>query len=367
MRAIARCNCSTSKRMRPGNQAIRLGLSKIARRVLPYVFAGLLAAYHSGSAAGQKDAGAELTVLTLNLHTYQEIQTAGVPESELTDAQAQERVELYSPIFDRIAAAINTLDPDLVCLQEVGEWPGRDAIAAGTVEFGASESNMLHQILQRLSYQHYDYTMDWSHYGFDVWLEGSAILSKHPLSNVASRFISSPENSRHDFWKSRNIPAAQIDWPEFGKINVFSVHTGRWDDEEESFQSQFRRLIAWTEELKEPGSTTVLCGDFNVAAGSKMQQFMTNGTGYSDQYALANPDGLLDPTVGGGIDGWEDSKKGRRIDYILINDDSPLEVRQSQIVFTEKVFGRVSDHAGVVARFGKRVRGAADPRIEGSR
>ena len=325
----------------------------LARRILLLALAGMFAACQSSSTAGQKDAGAELTVLTLNLHTYQEIQTAGVPESELSDAQAKERVELYGPLFDRIANGINELDPDIVCLQEVGEWPGRDAIAAGTVEFGVSESNMLHQIMRRLSYQHYDYTMDWSHYGFDVWLEGSAILSKHPLSNTASRYISSPENSRYDFWKSRNVPAAQINLPEFGKINVFSVHTGWWDDAEEPFQSQFKRLTAWAEELTEPGSTTVLCGDFNVAAGSEMQQFMTNGTGYSDQYALANPDGLLDPTVGGGIDGWEDSEAGRRIDYILLNDDSPLEVRQSQIIFTEKVFGRVSDHAGVVARFGK--------------
>ena len=328
----------------------------LARRALLFVIAGLLAACNFSSTTGQENAGEELTVLTLNLHTYQEIQTAGVPESELTEAQAQERVELYGPLFDRIAAAINTLDPDFVCLQEVGEWPGRDAIEAGTMEFGASDSNMLHQILRRLTYQHYDYTMDWSHYGFDVWLEGSAILSKHPLSNVASRYISGPENSRHDFWKSRNIPAAQIDLPEFGKINVFSVHTGWWDDEEEPFQSQFRRLLAWAEELKVPGSTTVLCGDFNVAAGSEMQQFMTNGTGYSDQYALANPEGLLDSTVGGGIDGWEDNATGQRIDYILVNDDSPLEVLQSQIIFTQKMFGRVSDHAGVFARFGKRSR-----------
>ena len=61
-----------------------------------------------------------LSVLTLNLHTYQEVHTDGVAESELTDAHAAARVANYAHIFDRIAAGINDLDADIVCLQEVG-------------------------------------------------------------------------------------------------------------------------------------------------------------------------------------------------------------------------------------------------------
>ena len=78
---------------------------------------------------------------------------------------------------------------------------------------------------------------------------------------------------------------------------------------------------------------------------------MTTGTGYSDQYALANPDGLHDATIGGAIDGWQSSDSGKRIDYILMNDDSPLTVREAAIVFTEERYGVVSDHAGIYARF----------------
>jgi maltose 6'-phosphate phosphatase len=79
---------------------------------------------------------------------------------------------------------------------------------------------------------------------------------------------------------------------------------------------------------------------------------MTQGTGSSDQYALANPDGMFDATIGGGADGWEDSSAGQRIDYILMNDDSSLDVKRARRVFTENDLGRVSDHVGIYAEFG---------------
>jgi endonuclease/exonuclease/phosphatase family metal-dependent hydrolase len=276
----------------------------------------------------QRDvASSNFTVLSLNLHTYQEFRSEGVAESALNDELARERVGSYGPLFDRIASGINQIDPDVVCFQEVGEWSGGNTDNPDSVLFGSSDSNMVHEILQRLD-EHYFYTMDWSHYGFDVWLEGSAILSKHPFIDTGSQFISNPDNGRYKFWKSRNVPVAQIELPRTGIVNLFSVHTGWWDDEEEPFQNQYRNLLAWAAEIAEPRGTTIFCGDFNVAAGSKMQEFMTNGTGYSDQYALANADGLRDATIDGAIDGWESADGGQRIDYILMNDDSPLRLKR---------------------------------------
>jgi len=295
-------------------------------------------------------AGGDLRVLTLNLHTYQEFQSEGVAESELTDELARQRIESYGPLFDRIAEGINDLDPDIICFQEVGEWSAGNTEDPESVRFGATDSNMVNQIRRRLR-QNYYYTMDWSHYGFDVWLEGSAILSKHQFVVTGSRFISNPDNGYYDFWKSRNVPMAQIEVPGTGSVNVFSVHAGWWDDDEDPFQDQYENLLAWAGETAAPGGTTILCGDFNVAAGTEMQEFMTNGTGYSDQYALANPGGSLDATIGGSIDGWENNDSGQRIDYILMNDSSPLEIELARIVFTEETYGVVSDHAGIYAQF----------------
>ena len=337
---------------RPPNQLLPTTASRhVALRRTILLLISALCVSACSSEPERADARIELAILTLNLHTYQELHTEGTPEAELSERQALQRIEAYGPIFDRIAAGIVELDPDIVCLQEVGEWPGDMPNDPESVQFGSSDTNMVHQILSRLGDRHYYYTMDWSHYGWDVWLEGSAILSKYSLSFTESRFVSNPDNGRRESWKSRNVPMAKLDVPRMGAVTVFSVHTGWWDDPDEPLQDHYRRLLNWAAEVSEPASTTVLCGDFNIAAGSPMYPFLTRGTGFSDQYALANPDGMFDATIGGGADGWEDNSSGQRIDYILINDDSSLEVKRARRVFTEQDLGRVSDHVGIFAEF----------------
>lgn len=115
-----------------------------------------------------------------------------------------------------------------------------------------------------------------------------------------------------------------------------------------------RNLLTRAAEIAEPRGTTIFCGDFNVAAGTRMQEFMTNGTGYSDQYALANADSPLGATINGAIDAWESADGGQRIDYMLMNDDSPLTVKEAQVIFADDRYGVVSDHPGIYARFNRR-------------
>ncbi len=293
----------------------------------------------------------ELTVLTLNLHTYQEIQTAGTNEPELTSEMAQQRIERYGPIFDRIAAGIEELDPDIICLQEVGEWPGLARHDPESIEFGSTGSNMVHQILSRLGNFRYHYTMDWSHFGWQVWVEGSAILSKYPIAHSDSRFISSPETGSYESWQSRNVPMAIIDVPAVGHTAVYSVHAGWWDDPVEPSREQLRRLLDWVRASAHATPTIILCGDFNAPADGPAYRFMTTGTGFSDQYLLANPNGMFDATIGGDAHGWETASAGKRIDYILLNDGTPLEVSRARRVFTAADFGRASDHVGIFAEF----------------
>ena len=290
-----------------------------------------------------------LSVLTLNLHTYQELSTEGTAEANLTDDQAAARVAAYGEIFDRIAAGIRDLDPDLICLQEVGEWAGTRRGDPASIRFGASDSNMALQIRKRLDARYF-VAMDWSHFGYAVWLEGSAILSKYPIIATESRYISRPENSHVHTWKSRNIPMATVR-SDGGEIDVYTVHAGWWDDAEEPFQEQFSRLMAWIDENSVQATTTILCGDFNVAAGSAGYRMMTENTGFSDPFALANPDKFLQPTIGAAIDGWEGSADPQRIDYVLINEGSPWRVVDARVVFTAADYGAVSDHAGVFMRF----------------
>lgn len=298
-----------------------------------------------GACSAEPDAqGGEraLSVLTLNLHTYQELPSEGIDDTAFTDELAWQRVADYAPIFDRLAAGIESLAPDIICLQEVGEWAG-DTRNNG--RFGDSHSNMVHQVLARLPGHGYEVTMDWSHVGFGAWREGAAILSRHPLLSAESRFVSRPENSRRDFWKSRNIPRARIGVQGIGAVDVYSVHLGWWDDPEEPFAEQYRRLLAWISE--DPADIIVLCGDFNAPAGGPGYAMMTSDSGFADLYVLANPGGMFDATITGETTGWEDIEQTPRIDYVLVNEDSGLQVIAARRVFTASDFGQVSDHLGV--------------------
>ncbi|MCA9926078.1 MAG: endonuclease/exonuclease/phosphatase family protein [Anaerolineales bacterium] len=275
------------------------------------------------------------SMLTLNLHAYQEGKQAG-------DTIAA-RIRSNVPLFDRIAAAITGLDVDVICLQEVAEWRGEPE----TVPYGLADSNAARRIQQRLSGYHL--MQDWSHYAWETWREGTAILSKWPLYRTDSRYVT--RSHAKTWWKSRNIVMAQVEKPGIGAVNLFSVHMGWWDDADEPFQAQFNALAAWADEADDGAAATFLCGDFNIGAAGAGYDYVI-AQGYADQYLQANPGGMRDPTIGSRIDGWEGNQAdGQRIDYIFMKQGGRLAVQSAQIVFTESRYGRVSDHAGVYAVF----------------
>ena len=279
------------------------------------------------------------TILTLNLHSYQEFKAKG-------DTVA-ERLQKHEPIFDHIATAIADLNVDVVCLQEVAEARTEPL----TTPYGQAPGNAAYRINKRIANgDNYELTQDWSHYAWDAWREGIAILSKHPIRNTSSRYVTA--NRSKNWWKSRNILLAQVEHPSAGLLNIFSVHTGWWDDEEEPAQPQFDRLRPWADAEHTIGvSATFPCGDFNNAAGTPGYAYWVDAGGYTDQYLLANPGGMFDPTIEGHVDGWQGESRGQRIDYIFLKDGSPFRVQEARTVFTASDYGRVSDHAGIFATF----------------
>jgi maltose 6'-phosphate phosphatase len=152
-----------------------------------------------------------LAVMILNLHCYQE------------DNQDYK--------LTQIAKAINELDVDIVCLQEVAEhWNDGE---------GDWESNSAKIINDCLRKPYHIYT-DWSHLGFDKYREGVAILSRFQLAGQESRYVS--ESNDPYSIHSRKVVMAQIHLPYLGLINVFSAHLSWIKD---GFQGQFTRLSEW--------------------------------------------------------------------------------------------------------------------------
>ncbi len=265
----------------------------------------------------------QLKVLILNLHCYQE--------------------ENQDDKFTQIAHTIDELNADIVCFQEVAEY-WRDGE-------GDWESNSAKIINDRLTKPFHLHT-DWSHLGFDKYREGVAILSRYPLSDQQSRYVS----DSHDVYNihSRKVVMARAHVPYFGAINVFSAHLSWLED---GFKEQFQRLHQWADDMHRDGvQATLLCGDFNIAAGSSGYQLVVDSNRYDDQYLAANERDVFDTIFRVNDKHWDAHwqdllSDDYRIDYIFMNKNSALRVVSARTVFTEQDYGQVSDHCGYFMTF----------------
>lgn len=260
-----------------------------------------------------------LKVLALNLHCMQE---------ENQDAK-----------FSVIAKAIDEQQIDIVCLQEVAE-PWNDGR-------GNPEMNSAKIINERLDSPFYLYT-DWSHLGFDRYREGVAILSRYPVIQRDSRYISVNEDpySIH----SRKVVMAQISVPHIGLINVFSSHLSWWND---GFSVQFENLHKWAESKRTANiKATMLCGDFNIKAGSKGYSLVVDTDEYEDQWLVANSPQIFEKVFVERQPNWQTLlDDDHRIDFIFLHRTSSLQAISANALFTEQDYGCVSDHQGYLLAF----------------
>ncbi len=260
-----------------------------------------------------------LKVLILNLHCYQEVQ--------------------QDKKFSLIAKAITEQAIDVVCFQEVAEYWNH-----GQGDWPSNSANIINQ---RLKPPMHLYT-DWSHLGFDKYREGVAILSRYALQDTQSRYVS----DSHDAYSihSRKVVMARIDVPYLGNLQVFSAHLSWWED---GFQSQFQRLCDWANsQADESVSATLLCGDFNIAAGSIGYRQVVQGNQYEDQYLAANQQGLFEKIFRVNDAHWGNLlADDYRIDYIFMNKSSRLRVTSARVIFTDWDYGQVSDHCGYLMTF----------------
>jgi maltose 6'-phosphate phosphatase len=260
-----------------------------------------------------------LNVLVLNLHCCQE------------DNQDYK--------FSQIAKAINELSVDVACLQEVAEnW--NDAQ-------GDWESNSAKIINDRLEDPYHLHT-DWSHLGFNRYREGVAILSRYPIAEYDSRYVS----NGHDPYSihSRRAVMGKIAVPYFGLINVFSIHTSWWED---GFAEQLENLRGWADAQRDGQvKATLLCGDFNIKAGSKGYQLIVNSNEYEDQFLAARSPKIFQAIFRNQRPDWQHYLvDDHRIDYIFMEKSSALRVTSARFVFTGQEYGSVSDHDGLLMTF----------------
>ncbi len=262
---------------------------------------------------------AELNILTLNLHCYQE------------DNQDYK--------FWQIARAINDLDVDLVCLQEVAEnWND------GHGDWGSNAARIVGERLDRP----YQLFADWSHLGFGRYREGLAILSRFPLRYRESRYVS----ASRDVYSinARKAVLAQVDVPYMGTVNVFSAHLSWWRD---GFREQFDNLVAWANACHTDGiAATLICGDFNIPAGGEGYAHVVQTSDYEDQYLKQVDWSAFERVYRRRGPDWARSLQGDgRIDYIWLKRGSRLKPVAARRLFLDTDYGRVSDHEGFMVTF----------------
>jgi maltose 6'-phosphate phosphatase len=131
---------------------------------------------------------------------------------------------------------------------------------------------------------------------------------------------------------------------------VFSAHLSWIED---GFKDQFNRLSEWAESKQsDQVKATLLCGDFNIAAGSEGYSMVVDLHQYDDQFLAANSPGVFDKIFKVNDHHWQDYlADDYRIDFIFMHKTSELVVKSGAVLFTEQDYGRVSDHCGYLMTF----------------
>ena len=135
-----------------------------------------------------------------------------------------------------------------------------------------------------------------------------------------------------------------------GPVNVFSAHLS-WPSD--GFYPQFERLLRWTEEKQAPEvAGTLVCGDFNVAAGSEAFRHVVDAGAWEEQFLkIAQPDVFRRVFRERRGDPMEWLAGDGRIDFVWLNAGARLRAIRAEEIFTPARYGRVSDHTGYWVEF----------------
>lgn len=240
---------------------------------------------------------------------------------------------------------------DIVALQEVNQTHESKKInidgLKGYVPSGEGiiirEDNHIMRVVNSLQAQGKEYYWTWTpiKLGYGKYDEGIGIISKHKPKEIREFYLT--KSKSYTNWKVRKVIGIKVEIEEKERW-FFSVHTGWWNDDEENFKDQLRKL---NRELSFVDEDIYLMGDFNNPYQIENEGYdEILNSGWYDTYDLAEEkdDGI---TVSGLIDGWKENKnlKEMRIDFIFKTNNK--KVKRSRVIFNGKVGEVVSDHFAV--------------------
>ena len=248
---------------------------------------------------------------SINTFTVLSFNVYGAPESE------------WPTRLGMILDEIETLKPDVICLQEIVETPGSQG--------ADNRAKILADSLFERTGIGYNYTWQRTHFSWSIFDEGIAIMSPHII--LESDFVDLPRGlfNRKSLW-------AKV-LTQSGIVNLFNTHLSFGNQEDVRIE-QVKAIKAFVSEksTQNIASANVLCGDFNAIPDSPPIQLLTeedtSGTIYLDSWDIINPSdpGLAMPS----------DNPDARIDYIMLKNDSDTEILAANQAFktpnTDNVF-----------------------------
>ena len=255
-----------------------------------------------------------MKILSINLNTYQE------------DRQFDK--------FMTIAKMICDEQIDVVLFCEAGQ-----SLMSPYIEGDIRNDNAVKIICDKvneiLGTQVYKFKWEMVHFGFKVYEEGLAIMSKLPLENIQSTYVS--KTSDHFTFKSRKVIKSSIQ-----NIDFYTIHLGWEGDEAEPVLDQINALHDYVcKESKD--KKVIIGGTFNNDVRTKAYREMIS-KGYTDLYAQFKPEGKYDETY---IlpQGYDRRGNHYRLDYFFSNQNN-FKIKQAKRMFEGE--NRVSDHVGIL-------------------
>lgn len=177
--------------------------------------------------------------------------------------------------------------------------------------------------------------------GYGKYDEGLALFSRKPILEIRDVPVSGIQDYAN--YRTRRLLGIRTEDGWF-----YSVHFSWWNDPDEPFLAQFKRLKPFLP----TGQPVWLMGDFNGDPSVRNETYDTvAASGLRDTFteAAQHDDGY---TMSGVIDGWHNQPfaEKRRIDQIWTND--PRAVLSSRVIFSGKSEPVISDHFGILVETG---------------
>ncbi|MBQ8825587.1 MAG: endonuclease/exonuclease/phosphatase family protein [Oscillospiraceae bacterium] len=269
-----------------------------------------------------------MKILTLNTHSLAE--------------------ENYSFKLKAFVNAVAVERHDIIALQEVNQ-----TCSAGHADVNSDnyiscadnivikEDNHVYSCVNLLKEKGVHYYWTWLPVkkGYGKFDEGMALMSPSPIKETSFCTISGVDD--YNNWRTRKILGIRT--AAFPDEWFFSVHLGWWDDDEEPFSKQWKRLCR---QVKVSGRVWLM-GDFNNPSHIRGEGYdMIKSSGWYDTFELAKikDNGITAPK---NIDGWKEKNgaSAMRIDQIWCSEKA--ETSSSQVIFNGRNYPVVSDHYGV--------------------